>query len=318
MEAITEKIKPKLTKSQLFWKDMRKRKTLVFMSIPIIVYVFIFNYYPLWGLTMAFQNFRPGRSFSEQKWVGMRNFEMLFKDSRFILAIRNTVAMSIIILAASFITAIALAILLNEVQNRKFKKIAQSVTYLPHFLSWVIVCGLAFNFLGTGDGIINVLLKQIGILEKGIPWLGTPELFWWVMGALHVWKELGWNSIIYLASISAISPELYEAAHMDGANRFQKIRYITLPGIKSTVIVLLIMNLGFILNAGGVEPLYLLQNGIVADFSETIDIFVLRYGIAQNNFSYATAAGMFKSVVSIIMITLCSAVSKKMGEESLM
>ncbi len=317
MTVMTRRTRPNLSKSQMFWRDIWKRKALLFMSIPILIYVFIFNYYPLWGLLMAFQNFKPGKSFSEQKWVGMRNFEMLFSDSRFILSIRNTIAMSIIILVTSFVTAIGLAILLNEVQHKRFKKVAQSVTYLPHFLSWVIVCGLAFNFLGTGDGIVNDFLKQLGLIDKGIAWLGTPQLFWWIMAGLHIWKEVGWNSIIYLAAITSISPELYEAAHMDGANRFQKIWYITLPGIKSTVIVLLIMNIGFILNAGGVEPLYLLQNGIVADFSETIDIFVLRYGIAANNFSYATAAGMFKSVVSIVVITLCNAISKKMGEESL-
>lgn len=293
-----------------------KQRALVIMSIPIFIYVFLFNYMPLWGLTMAFQNFKPGRSFSEQKWVGWANFKMLFADEGFLRVIRNTVCMSFINITLGFVFAILLAILINEIKHTKFKKVVQSITYLPHFLSWIIVTGLVANFLATGDGLLNTMLKELGLIDRSIAWLGIPNYFWGIVGFSHVWKEMGWNSIIYLAAISGISPELYESASIDGANRFQKILYITLPGIKSTFIVLLILNLGWILNAG-FEVQYLLGNGIVSDVSETIDIFVLKYGIASNNYSFATAAGMFKSVVSVIMLTGANMIAGKLGEEKL-
>ncbi len=303
-----------------FKENMRlltKQKSLFFMSLPILIYVFIFNYSPLWGLTMAFQRFKPGRSFFEQEWVGFKNFERLFTDDRFLRVIRNTLVMSCMNLFIGTAVAILLALLLNEIKNITFKRVVQSISYLPHFLSWIIVTGLVFNFLSSDDGLMNNVLLALGLIKEPILWLGEPKLFWWIVNGAHLWKETGWNSIIYLAAIAGISPELYEAAFMDGANRIQNMRYITLPGIKSTFVVLMIMNLGFILNAG-FEVQYLLGNGIVMDVSETIDIFVLKYGIASNDFSFATAAGMFKSVVSIIMITMANFIAGKVGEEKLL
>lgn len=278
-----------------------------------MVYVFIFSYRPLKMLTMAFQNYRPGKK--DQAWVGWKNFNTLFTDEAFIRIIRNTICMSLINLVLGFFFSILLAILLNEIKNAFFKKIVQSVSYLPHFLSWIIVTGLVANFLSQ-DGIINSFLVQIGVMNEPVHWLGKPELFWWIVGAAHVWKETGWNSIIYLAAITNISPDLYEAAYIDGANRFQRIRYITLPGIKSTFIILLIMNLGWILNAG-FEVQFLLDSGITRDVSQTIDIFVLRYGISLGNYSIGTAAGLFKSVVSLIMLTGANYIANKLGEEKL-
>lgn len=299
-----------------FFRLLTKQKSLVLMSLPIFIYVFIFNYLPLWGLTMAFQNFKPGKSFGEQKWVGLANFQRLFSDENFLRDIRNTIAMSMINIVFGFLFAIMLAILINEIANTVFKKVVQSISYLPHFLSWIIVTGLVANFLSSDNGVINNILLQLGVIDKNILWLAKPELFWWIVGGAHVWKETGWSSIIYLAAISGISPELYEAAHIDGANRFQKILYITLPGIRSTFVVLLILNLGWILNAG-FEVQYLLGNGIVSDVSETIDIFVLKYGIADHDYSFATAAGMFKSVVSVIMLTAANHIANRLGEEKL-
>lgn len=291
-----------------------KQKSLILMSIPIMVYVFIFSYRPLKGLDMAFQNYRPGKK--EQVWVGLKHFKTLFTDERFLRVLRNTICMSVINLTSSFIFAILLAILLNEIRSNGYKRLVQSVSYLPHFLSWIIVTGLVANFLSTDGGIINDLLMKLNIINSPIHWLGDPKKFWWIVGGANVWKETGWNSIVYLAAISAISPELYEAAYMDGANRFQKIRYITLPGIRPTIIVLLILNLGFILNAG-FEVQFLLGNGIVQDVSETIDIFVLKNGIAQGNYSLATAAGLFRSLVSLIMLTGANLLAKRFGEERL-
>lgn len=297
-----------------FLRTAIKQKSLIFMSIPIMVYVFIFSYRPLKGLVMAFQNYRPGKK--EQVWVGLKHFEALFTDEAFLRVLRNTICMSVINLAFGFIFAILLAILLNEIKITGYKRLIQSVSYLPHFLSWIIVTGLVQNFLSADGGIINGVLMQLNIIDNPIHWLGEPRMFWWIVGGAHIWKETGWNSIIYLAAITSISPELYEAAYMDGANRFQKIRYITLPGIKPTIVVLLILNLGWILNAG-FEVQFLLGNGIVQDVSETIDIFVLRNGIAQGNYSLATAAGLFRSFVSLVMLTGANFLASKFGEEKL-
>lgn len=300
--------------SKLF-RTAAKQKALLLMTLPVVIYVFIFSYRPLQGLVMAFQKYRPGKPV--QEWVGFKNFEKLFTDEAFLRVIRNTICMSAINLVLSFVFAILLAILINELRNRPYKKLVQSVSYLPHFLSWIIVTGLVSNFLSSDNsGMINMALIKLGIINKGIPWLGKPDFFWGIVGGSHVWKETGWNSIIYLAAIAGISPELYEAAYMDGANRFQKIMHITLPGIRPTIVVLLILNLGWILNAG-FEVQYLLGNGIVVDVSETIDIFVLRNGIKLGNYSLATAAGLFSSVVSLIMLTSANAIAKRLGEEKL-
>lgn len=300
-------------KSRLL-KTIIKQRSLLLMSLPIFIYVYLISYRPIKGLVMAFQNYRPGKA--EQKWVGWKNFKILFSDEAFFQVIRNTLCMSLINLVLGFISAILLALLINEIKNISFKKVVQSASYLPHFLSWIIVTGLVSNFLSPDGGMLNDLLMKMGFITTPIHWLGKPNLFWGIVGAAHVWKEMGWDSIIYLAAITGISPELYEAAYMDGANRLQRILYITLPGIKSTFIVLLILRLGWILNAG-FEVQFLLGNGIIFDVSQTIDIFVLRNGISLGNYSLATAAGMFKSVVSLIMLTSANYISSRLGEERL-
>lgn len=292
-----------------------RQKSLLLMSLPVIIYVFLFSYRPLKGLVMAFQNFRPGKMM--QQWVGFHNFEILFTDEGFLRILRNTICMSMLSLVLSFVASILLAILINEIRGRHIKRVAQSISYMPHFLSWIIVTGLVSTFLSSDNGVINMTLIKLGIIKQNILWLGKPNLFWWIVAAANVWKETGWNSIIYLAAIAGISPELYEAAHMDGANRLHKILHITLPGIKPTIVVLLIMNLGWILNGGGFEVQYLLGNGIVQDVSETIDIFVLRNGISLGNYSLATAAGLFKSAVSLVMLTSANALANRLGEEKL-
>ncbi len=295
-------------------RTVTKQRALILMTIPVVVYAYLFSYRPLKGLLMAFQNYRPGKP--TQKWVGFHNFEILFTDEAFLRVIRNTISMSVINLTLSFVFAILLAVLINEIRHTSYKRVVQSVSYLPHFLSWIIVTSLVANFLSSENGVINNALIQLGLVKEPVHWLAKPGFFWWVVGGAHVWKETGWNSIIYLAAIASISPELYEAAYMDGANRLQRIAHITLPGIKSTIVVLLILNLGWILNAG-FEVQFLLGNGIVSDVSETIDIFVIRNGISLGNYSLATAAGLFKSVVSLIMLMSANAIANRLGEERL-
>lgn len=298
------------------WSRMRSQQQLLWMSLPIVVYVLIFSYYPIWGWTMAFQNYSPGKVFSEQKWVGLKHFEFLFSDETFLRVLRNTIAMSMINMILGFVTAIVFAILLNEVKNRLFKRSIQTISYLPHFLSWIIVTGIVANSLSVDGGIVNVVLMKLGFIDSPIMWLSEPNYFWGIVGASHVWKEVGWNAIIYLAAITSIDPSLYEAAEIDGANRYQKMLYITLPGIKAIVVILLIMNLGWILEAG-FEVQYLLGNGVVIDWSQTIDIFVLKYGLQIGNYSLATAAGIFKTVVSIALIFAANTIAKRLGEDRL-
>lgn len=298
------------------FRRLRGQQQLMWMSLPILAYIFLFSYYPIWGWMMAFQNFSPAKTFSEQQWVGFKQFKFLFSNDTFLLVLRNTIGMSVINMVLGFVTAIAFAILLNEVKHRLFKRTIQTISYLPHFLSWIIVTGIVANSLSVDGGIVNDVLMRLGFIHEPIMWLSKPHYFWGIVGASHVWKEIGWNAIIYLAAITSIDPSLYEAAEIDGANRYKKMLYITLPGIKSIVIILLIMNLGWILDAG-FEVQYLLGNGVVVDWSQTIDIFVLKYGLQVGNYSLATAAGIFKTVVSITLIFAANMIAKRFGEERL-
>lgn len=304
------------TGQKITLKTLRNQKQLLFMSIPIVIYILIFSYLPAWGWLMAFQNYKPSKSFFDQQWVGLQWFRQLFSDEAFYRDFRNTVCMSLINLVLGYVSAIILALLLNEVKNMFFKRTVQTISYLPHFLSWVIVSGLVQTALSPDGGIINVLLTNLGFVDAPIPWLSEGKYFWGIVGITNVWKEVGWNTIIYLAAMSAIDPALYEAASIDGAGRFKKMIHVTLPGIKSTFMVLLIMSIGHVMEAG-FEMQYLLGNGLISDWSETIDIYVLRYGIQQFNYSLATAAGIFRSVVSIIMLFLANFVAKRLGEERL-
>lgn len=302
---------PKITR-----REMKKQKELIFLSIPFVIYALIFYYASLGGWIMAFQNYKPKGGLLHSQFVGLAKFKTLFSNDVFIRVIRNTLCMGIINLVLSFIFSIGLAILLNEVRNRRGKKFVQTVSYLPHFLSWIIVTGIVLDVLSLETGIINQALVALHIIEKPINWLAYPKFFWLIVGFSNVWKETGWGSIIYLASITSINPDLYEAASIDGAGRLQKIFHITLPGIKPTIFILLLINVGNVLNAG-FEVQYLLGNGLVQSVSQTIDIYVLKYGISMGDYSIGTAAGIFKSVVSIIIIFLANKAAKMAGEERL-
>lgn len=301
-----------------FFYQLRIQWELVLIALPFFIYILIFSYVPLWGLSMAFQDFKPQLSFFEQNWVGFKHFIDLFTDAEFIRVMRNTLAMGVINLVLHFVTAIAFALLLNELVGGKFKRVVQTISYMPHFLSWIIVTGLVANMLSMDDGIINELLMRFGLVNSKVHFLGEPKYFWWIVGWSQVWKEMGWNTIIYLAAITAIDPSLYEAASIDGCSRFKKNLYITLPSIKSTIIILLIMNVGWILNVGFEVPYLLGANGVVQDVSWTIDIFVIKRGFGRSNgYSFGTAAGMFKTIISVVLITVCNWVAGKLGEEKL-
>lgn len=293
------------------------QRELLFMIAPCMIFTFIFCYWPLRGWIMAFQNFKPAKGYAGSKWVGLQQFETLFKDKNFWTSVRNTLAMSTLNLIFGTILAVVFALLLNEIRSLGFKKLVQLFSYLPHFLSWVIVCSLISDMLSSSGGTINNLLQGLGIIDEPVLWLGKKEYFWGINTLANIWKEMGWNSIIYIAAMAGIDQSLYEAADIDGAGRFRKMWHVTLPGIKSTIIVIVIMNLGWILNAGFEVP-YLLGKGLVLDVAQTVDIFVLDYGIKVGNYSLGTAAGIFKSVIAVVLVTSTNWLSKKLGEDALM
>ena len=298
------------------WQTLSKQKLLMAMSIPFVLYIILFRYVPLWGWTMAFQNYKPNKDFFHQTWVGFKWFAELFKNKEFILSLRNTICMSLISTALGYITAIVIAVFLNEVRNITVKRFVQTVSYLPHFLSWIIVTGLVANALSVEDGTINNILMALHLIKEPIKFLSIPKYFWHIIGWTYVWKEVGWNTIVYLGAMTAIDPTLYEAAEIDGCGRLRKIFHITLPGIKPTIIIMMIMSAGHILDANFEMP-YLLQNGMIQDVASTIDIFVLKYGFKLFNFSLATAAGIFKNVVNIILLIVANSIAKQAGEERL-
>jgi len=312
------KATPGIHKRSVF-RTLYQQRQWLWMSVPMLLYILLFNYGPLWGWITAFMNYKPAKPLFENQWVGLANFTWLFGRPEFLMAIRNTFAMSLITLVFNTVTAVGLAVLLNEVRVSGFKRTVQTVTYLPHFLSWVIVVGLAQNMFAT-DGAVNQALMRSGILKGPLFFLGEGRYFWWLVGIIHVWKECGWNSIIYLASMSSIDPTLYEAAEIDGAGRLRKIMHITLPGIKSTFIVLLIMNIGMLVSGGdgSFDVPYLMGQNLLMDWAQTIDIFVLKYGISQGQYGRAIAAGIFKSLVSIALLLSANLIAKKLDEPTLL
>jgi putative aldouronate transport system permease protein len=307
--------KEKETKVKITWKEIKRQKFLLICSALFVIYGIMFYYLPLGGWIMAFQNYKPKDGLLHSAFVGLDKFKFLFTDAVFLRVIRNTLAMGVLNLVTSFIMAIVFAILLNEITSRIWKKSVQTISYLPHFLSWIIVTGIMHDALST-TGIINEILMKLHLINTEINFFAHQKYFWPIVAFANLWKETGWNAIIYLAAITAIDPCLYEAASIDGAGRWAKIRYITLPGIKSTIMILLLMNVGNVLNAG-FEVQYLLGNGLVQNVSQTIDIYVLKWGISQNDYSLGTAAGIFKSVVSIILIVIANQLAKGAGEERL-
>jgi putative aldouronate transport system permease protein len=304
-----------LIKRRSTWRKIIEQRFLFLMSVPFVIWLIIFHYIPIWGWTMAFQKYKPGKSFSEQTWVGFDNFVTLFHEPHFYLVLRNTLAMSFLSLIVGYTVPILFAILLNEVRVMSIKRTMQTISYLPHFVSWVIVAGLVTKMLSTDGGIINQLLLTLHVIDKPIQFMAQGKWFWGIVTVSDMWKETGWNSIIYLAAISGIDPELYEAATMDGAGRFRRIWHITLPGIRQTIMVMMILSIGWLMSIG-FEKQFLLGNPIVKDYSEVLDLYVLNYGINLGRFSYGTAVGMFNSLVSIILLLSANRIFKRWSNES--
>jgi putative aldouronate transport system permease protein len=286
--------------------------SLYLMLIPALVLVIIYAYGPLGGLIIAFKRYDIATGILNSPWVGLENFKtLLFKYVDFKSVLFNTVYISGMKLVATFIAPIVVAILLNEVYNLKFKKSIQTLIYLPYFMSWVIIAGIMMDILSPNDGILNNIIKALGF--KPIYFLGQANIFPFVVVISDVWKGFGFGTIIYMAALTGIDPSLYEAAIIDGANRFQRIKYITIPGIVPIMVLLGTLSLGYILNAG-FEQIFNLYNPLVYSTGDILDTFTYRIGIVNSQYDMATTVGLFKSAVSIVMVSTSYYVAYKVAD----
>ena len=301
-------------RTRMKWSTyMRRYGTLYLLLILPIAFFAIFRYTPMAYILMAFKKNNIIKPPWEVDWAKNSGFEWFikaFKDKQFIDALKNTIGLNLLDLVIGMPMPIIMALLLNELPYRRYKRVTQTVLYLPHFLSWVIISSITVRLFATNDGLIN---KMFGTT---VPFLGTENNWRATYIFLGIWKECGWNSIIYLAALTAISPELYEAAEVDGAGRWRKIWHVTLPGIRSTIVILLIMNLGHILGSEFDRP-YTLSNKLVEGASKTISIFVYERGLKGSQFSLSTAVGLFQSIVCVIFLMLSNSLSKKFGERGI-
>ncbi len=289
-------------------KTLKRELPLHLMLLPAVVILLVYSYYPMMGIFMAFQRFVPSLGIFRSKWVGFDNFIYLFNDPSFIRALLNTFFIASMKIVTGLIVPVVFALLLNEIHKSIFKRSVQTLLYLPYFLSWVILGGITVDMLSPQSGIVNQAIKLFG--GEPIFFLADNTWFPITLVITHLWKEFGWGTIIYLAALTGIDPSLYEAAHMDGANRWNQTLHITIPGIATTVVLLSTLSLGNVLNAG-FEQVFNLYSPVVYRSGDIIDTLVYRMGLESAQFSPATAAGLFKSVVSFIMITLAYRIADK-------
>jgi putative aldouronate transport system permease protein len=298
-----------------FLQRLVDQRYLLLMSAPFILWLLVFRYAPLTGWAMAFEDYKPQIGFFQQQFAGFKHFKALFAAPQFYQSLRNTLGMSFLGMVFGFTSSIAFAILLNELRLLQFKRFTQTVSYLPHFVSWVIVANIVTSILAP-SGPVNEILVKWGILKEPYNFMIQKNLFWWIVVFADIWKETGWNAIIYLAAITGIDTAIYESAAIDGANRLQKIWFITLPGIQSTIVILLIMSIGNIINIG-FEKQMLLGNSVVAENALVLDKYALDYGIGLFRYSYGTAIGIFKSAVSIVLLIFANTIARRVSDERL-
>jgi len=298
-----------------FIASLKKNYMLYLMLVPVAAYFIVFCYAPMFGVVIAFQDYFPRFGILGSNWVGLKNFRILFGGVDFPRVMRNTLTLSMLSLVIGFPMPILLSLLLNEARFTPFKRFIQTLVYMPHFLSWVIVASLV-TILLDGEGIVNQFLRLFGSANQS-SLLMSPRAFYPILITAGIWKEVGWGTLIYLAAIVGVDPELYESAVLDGATRFKQMLHITLPSIQSTVIILLILNVGGILNTG-LTHILLLMNSMTREVAETLDVYVYYMGIVRGGYSLSTAVGLFKSVVGLAMIMTANAIARRLGESSLL
>ncbi len=309
----TVESKPPLKRRENVFTTFIKQIDLQLMVIPALALIILFSYVPMYGIMIAFQDYKIGSSFSSSPWVGFKHFAYFFNSPDFALVMKNTIIISLLKFLIGFPAPIILALMLNEIRRMRFKRIVQTVTYLPHFMSWVIIGGLVGSMLATDNGSINMLLEKLNLIDEPINFLSMPEYFKTILVSTSVWKEIGFGSIVYLAAIAGVDPSSYEAASIDGASRFKQIYLITLPSIMPVVSIFMILAIGHLLSAGFEDILVLAPNPALRDVSDVIDTYVVRVGINNYRYSYATAVGLFKAVISVGLLTIANYVAKKSG-----
>ncbi|CAH8771727.1 ABC transporter permease subunit [Paenibacillus dendritiformis] len=283
------------------------------MVLPALVFIFIFSYIPMYGVLIAFQDYKMGSNLLNNNWVGLKHFIAFFNSPDFYPVMRNTIIISFLKFIFGFPAPILLALMLNEVRKMFFKRVVQTVTYLPHFLSWVVIGSMVTSLLSVDNGSINMLLEKLKLIDEPVNFLSMSEYFWTILITTNVWKEIGFASIVYLAAIAGIDPHLYEAASIDGASRFKQMWLITLPCIMPVVIIFMILAIGNLTSAGFEDILILASNPALRDVSDSLDVYVVRVGIDNYRYSYATAIGLFKAVVSVTLLTLANFIARKTG-----
>lgn len=297
------------------WKKLVAQRHLQTMALLGVAWMIIFNYIPIYGLIISFKEYNIVKSIGEAPWVGLKHFRALFEDEDMPNVIKNTLGISLIKLIIGFPLPIIFALFLNEVRSFRYKKAIQTISYLPHFLSWVVLGGILATWLAD-VGIINNMLLALHLIDKPITYLAEPSYFWTIIITSDIWKELGWSAIIYLAAIAGVSPEMYEAATIDGAGRFQKMRYVTLPAISGTISILFILAVSGVLNSN-FDQILVLKNSLNESASSVIDIYIYQTGIVSNRFSYSSAVTLVKAVIALFLLLIANQVTKKINDTSL-
>lgn len=303
-----------LVRKQTLWKRILSFRYLYLMLLPAIVYYGVFHYYPMYGALIAFKQFSITKGIVGSPWVGFQHFEYLFKLDKFWQVFWNTIVISLYRLLFGFPLPLIMAVLLNEVRKLLFKQVVQTIVYLPHFISWVIMGGLLINLLSTDNGVVNNILRSLG--GDPVGFLTDESHFRSTLVWSMIWKEFGWNTIIYMAALAGVNPQLYEAALMDGANRWRRIWHITLPSIRGTIVILLILRIGSLMEAG-FEQIFVLYHPGVYNVADIIDTYVYRIGLTEGRFSLAAAVGLFKSAINFVLLVIANRLSRMMGEQGI-
>ena len=293
---------------------MIQHRAIYLLVLPGVLYFIVFKFAPLWGLLLAFQDYNPFLGFAGSPWVGLKHFSALFADPNFYIMLRNTFAINLIGLIFHFPLPILLALMLNEIRHEAFKRFNQSIVYMPHFLSWVVVASLTFFMLSADVGVVNKVISAAG--QETVSFLSDPNYFWGILTAQNMWKEAGWGTIIFLAAMAGVDPQRYEAAVVDGASRMRQIWHITLPAIRPTVIILLILRLGNMADIG-FEQVLLMINPLILSVGEVFDTYAYTHGILRGQISVGVTVGMFKGVVGLIFIVTSNYIVKKLGHEGI-
>lgn len=296
------------------WNSIWENRGLYALMLPSIILLILFSYKPMYGIIIAFKDYKPIEGIFGSEWVGLQHFIKFFKSYQFKSSITNTLSISLYSLIASFPLPIIMALLLNHMRNKTLKKVFQTVTYLPHFISTVVMVGILLIFLSPGSGLIGVIYNIFGAEAPNL--MGSASAFNDVYVWSDVWQHTGWDSIVYLAALSAVDPSLYEAATVDGATRWQKIKYIDLQMILPTAVILMIMRVGGIMNVG-FEKVYLMQNSLNSTSSEVISTLVYKTGLLSNQYSYSAAVGLFNTIINVILLITVNQISKKVSDNSL-